>query len=74
MNGSYGDIVVDVTATNLTNAYRPGPTTGWTTLAQNDQAVLTALLRLVTALARKNVLTGTQPYDIFNNARAVRSR
>jgi hypothetical protein len=74
MNGGYGDVVVSLSAADLSGAYRPGPATGWAAIGSDANAVLAALLRLVGLLAYKGILTGTEPYDIFNNARAAHAR
>jgi hypothetical protein len=71
MSGRFGDVVLDVTAAELPG-YQAGPASGWAAVAQQPYSVLSALLQLAFLLAEKNILTGTQPYDIFNNATASR--
>jgi len=68
MNGKAGDIAVNLTSGTLA-AYQPGASSGWAAIGQAPYSVETALLRIVVILANKGILSGSQPYDIFNNAR-----
>lgn len=69
MNGRYGQVVVNVSATEI-NGYDIGQRSGWVAIGQDDYALPAALVRLVGVLGQKGILSGTQPYDVFNNARA----
>ena len=71
MGGHFGDVVVGIAAANLAS-YQPGAPSGWASIGQQPYSVYSAILQLVSLLAQKNILTGTQPYDIFNNAAAWR--
>jgi hypothetical protein len=69
MNGRFGDVVAAVTPDELAQ-YQVGPASGWAALRQDYAPVDAVLVQLVALLARKGVLTGTEPYDVFNNATA----
>jgi hypothetical protein len=71
--GNFGDVVSDVAPIDLPG-YQVGPKSGWASIGQADYSVLSAILQLVTLLSQKGVLTGTQPYDVFNNATAYQVR
>jgi hypothetical protein len=68
MGGQAGDVAVNLTPATLA-AYQPGQASGWAAIQQDPLSVLAALLHLVTTLWGKGILSGTQPFDIFNNAR-----
>jgi hypothetical protein len=68
MGGQAGDVAVNLTPATLA-AYQPGQANGWAAIQQDPLSVLAALLHLVTTLWGKGILSGTQPFDIFNNAR-----
>lgn len=69
--GHFGDVVVGVASADL-DSYQPGQGSGWATITHQPYSLFSAILKLVTLLAGKNILTGTQPYDVFNNATAWR--
>jgi hypothetical protein len=74
MGAAAGDVVVSVSQAELSSLYRPGASTGWASFGPNGHTALSVLLRLVAQLAGKGVLTGSQPYDIFNRAVAAHSQ
>ena len=74
MGGKFGDVVVNVPDADISASYQPGPVTGWATIGQAGYSVLSATLRLATVLFQKGVLTGSEPFDLFNNATAIRIR
>lgn len=68
--GKVGDVAINVSDQELQSSYRPGLASGWAAMSGQDDAVLSVVLGLVSRLFERQVLTGSEPYDIFTNAHA----
>lgn len=75
-NNGVGDdftgVFVNVSQGTLDQYFHPDRApdrTGWVAVKDAPQAALAAIAVLVTKLSAKGILRGTEPYDVFNNAR-----
>ncbi|MCW2930953.1 MAG: fibronectin type protein, partial [Actinomycetia bacterium] len=68
MTGTVGDVWINVSDKDRDSLFHPGPGSGWTTMSPEDNAILNVILQLVVLLFKKKVLTGDEPYNVFNNA------
>lgn len=66
----FGDLVLSVAADQVASTYTQA--NGWLAVDQQPWTSLVALLQLVKILASQGVLSGSEPYDIFNLAAPVK--